>query len=91
MALQTHTPGPWKFDGSREYHPKDVIRHNGMIVAVIPTDFHRINRMANACLIAAAPTLLEALKECADWLGENYEGPIEVARAAIALATPDQD
>ena len=61
--MTQHTPGPWKFDGSREYHSEDVIRHkHGVVVAIIPTDFYRIARMANARLIAAAPELLGALE-----------------------------
>ena len=103
----THTPGPWKFDGSRGYHSKDVIRHNGMIVAIIPTDFYRLDRMANARLIAAAPALLAALEAVRDFKVRYMKGADvdhmlsaitgqfyalqEIATAAIALATPDKD
>ena len=89
-----HTPGPWKLDehqndayhlvGARQdYSDESLIFRMDCNVASQETD-------ANACLIAAAPELLEALKTlCAPTIvrpvgfGERYER----AEAAIAKAT----
>lgn len=54
-----------------------------------PHETPTINK-ANACLIAAAPDLLEALENLADYIderaGDNECRPLENARAAIAKA-----
>lgn len=87
MSTQ-HTPGPWKAhptglarSGLPEYqiHWSDI----GECVAEV------VHGDADARLIAAAPDLLEALKDalCAlDCCGKDYAAA-SVARAAIAKAT----
>lgn len=56
------TPGPWQDDNTRKVFDKHVIRHNGIICAVI-SDRSQDSK-ANARLIAASPTLYEfALSE----------------------------
>jgi hypothetical protein len=46
-----HTPGPW-----RATHTRSIETMNGELIATVP-------RFCNRRLIAAAPDLLEALKE----------------------------
>lgn len=63
--MTTHiTPGPWHDDNDREYTSRRVIRHNGVIVAVIsePTAGLSVDEVAgNAAAIAALPEALHAL------------------------------
>ena len=65
-----HTPGPWSVDGERYYVRDD---RRGELVAdcytFTETDMGRVvdaSCAANARLIAAAPELLEALKDLAE-------------------------
>jgi hypothetical protein len=77
----THTPGPWRVSKDTQ----SVVSRDAYICRA------RMMRLgqgvANAYLIAAAPELLDALK---DMLEGGLEGPtsqaIEAARAAIAKA-----
>jgi hypothetical protein len=81
-----HTPGPWKLAG-----PTTISNADETIVIGYAHNYKtpRVQTDANARLIAAAPELLEALKDavCAlqcsgkDWPAETK------ARAAIAKAT----
>jgi hypothetical protein len=83
-----HTPGPWVIDGSVNAENLDVINSEGRIAMIddsrstgwnVPT----IN--ANARLIAAAPELLEALKDAIEIIeGTGLDASIQ--RAAIAKA-----
>jgi hypothetical protein len=92
--MSKHTPGPWEIDwyicreGNKELWrvPRSIgpayVDHNHWAGNYITVD------EANARLIAAAPDLLDALKEAATVLGLN--GCFEAqnrARAAIAKAT----
>jgi len=99
----THTPGPWNADG---YH----VRQNGqggtrMIADVCYTGPHhtppdeypkscRIADEANARLIAAAPELLEALRECLSIIGKDprweWVKTYRQAHDAIAKATSEK-
>jgi len=91
--MSKHTPGPWKVEHrgykyivskSRDgYITRDVCRMDGSTMAAFAQE-------ANARLIAAAPELLEALKDALQLL-EVYGGDFEEAtrnqaRAAIAKA-----
>ena len=83
-----HAPGPWVTDGSVNAENLDVINSEGRIAMIddsrstgwnVPT----IN--ANARLIAAAPELLEALKDAIEIIeGTGLDASIQ--RAAIAKA-----
>lgn len=87
--MSKHTPGPWvsiryldsRFYelGSNEFHARLAFTHGAG-----DTD------EANMRLIAAAPDLLEALENLADYIderaGDNECRPLENARAAIAKA-----
>lgn len=87
--MSKHTPGPWQRDGLSISAPQRGV------VARCPTVKNGgvFDCSDNAHLIAAAPDLLEALKECLPDL-EHYastHGPgpdrrLEQARAAIAKA-----
>jgi hypothetical protein len=88
---ESFTPGPWKTgDGDRASVLSTVNWH-----CVAQANDALPEMLANARLIAAAPTLLEALKnlmvEVQDIRGIDVEGyktrAFEIARAAIALAT----
>lgn len=89
-----HTPGPWKvidraLNGGEGV---SIEAENGYTeVCKVNKSYH--SRTANARLIAAAPELLEALKEAENWLAEYEDGPdsglqglLAQARAAIAKA-----
>lgn len=95
-ARAKHTPGPWHVDGRGI---RALVR--GADLTIVATrHMHRADKhMANARLIAAAPTLLEALQEmlglylrlansgdAGNWDPED-EAPVIQSRAAIALAT----
>lgn len=92
MTTETkHTPGPWRAKQYGKYGEwkvlqADELRHH------ICTDIRGLDGMdeANARLIAAAPTLLEALQELLTYLGDWDDPTHETcvkARAAIARAT----
>lgn len=97
MSEAKHTPGPWVID--HETRPAEVCciygtNHPNSFVYVRGAlgywSADRDENMANATLIAAAPELLEALREL---LAEAEDGiatsPLarSKARAAIAKAT----
>ncbi len=97
MSTQ-HTPGPWTLDlgnigaDMKNHVPIDAPDHGGIaqVVWVMEDDASASKSTpaceANAFLIAAAPELLEALKQIA--AGQYVEGEErEIARAAIAKAT----
>jgi hypothetical protein len=80
-----HTPGPWSFDGPRSsiivWGPDPNIRVCFM-TSDGPCD-------ANACLIAASPTMLEALEDANQhFFGTHSEGGTvhKQIQAAIASA-----
>jgi hypothetical protein len=77
--MSKHTPGPWRVDETdrvvadnaknflrtRE-HPEFIVANNVYISGP------RIERQANARLIAAAPEMLEALKKV-EWFGKRID------------------
>lgn len=112
----THTPGPWYVSDPFEVFPGAELRFHisqdeeapytpeysdvaNLSVSTIPGEKLEIQR-ANACLIAAAPELLEALRaftslaaQRRDELGElspEMEAVDAQARAAILKATGEQ-
>ena len=80
MDKNKHTSGPWHTQGwvpTWAYIPVKDARHN-LVCSLYPDTAHNYTREeveANACLIAAAPQLLEALiklsNEAAGWF--DYE------------------
>ena len=95
MSTQ-HTPGPWAMPDSGQGRISKVGANggwDGLIATADCGDYARskVEGLANARLIAAAPELLEALKDMLD----NHEdactgygeGAADKARAALAKAT----
>lgn len=87
-----HTPGPWTIEPFDNFDKSIVIREPG--VAVDNDDVNHAEAAANARLIAAAPDLLAALRECltvidpeADPTHRSNREILAQARAAIAKAT----
>jgi hypothetical protein len=103
MAETKHTPGPWSVAPRRQ-----VLASNkrGLLVAQVATGsvassigsaiIDEAEGQANACLIAAAPELLEALKDLIDDLEiRSKNGVVDCshgvycnARQAISKAEP---
>lgn len=83
------THAPWSVDGC------GIIDAEGFVVATVAISYHddenESKRSANAQLIAAAPDLLEALKDIiyqyynADGNLKLYDGPLDVDMAESAI------
>lgn len=92
--MSKHTPGPWRAEIGDENEPWShqwprIVSDEYEVVGTegLYGDFE--TDCANARLIAAAPELLAALKECVcalETCGKDYRAT-ELARAAIAKAT----
>lgn len=89
--MSKYTTGPWKLGRN---DPEQVYAANGKLIAetYAAADNNRIalrsEREANARLIAAAPELLELLKECADHLYEKGYGlSFQLANKALTFIT----
>jgi hypothetical protein len=91
-----HTPGPWQVNSNDPLHVCDAdgeSRGCSPIAFVQVGNDGRWTAKANARLIAAAPDLLEALKEAFQAFAHDADGPvwadstIAKARAAIRAAT----
>jgi len=92
-VITKHTPGPWTVapDGL-----VDIDAADGLPVAVATGWLYRTHPecLANVALIAAAPDLLAALRDCEEFIGEHYgrcgytapPDTLRKARAAIAAA-----
>jgi hypothetical protein len=85
-----HTPGPWKIEHPDERTQRIWINAetNAGIAMIEPCDYgdglgERLidEDYANACIIAAAPDMLAALR-----YARNLTGPDEIIDAAIAKA-----
>lgn len=92
-----HTPGPWTIKFFRSIEPNHALIcaedwHDfaSVVVRFCGDDTDDATGLANARLIAAAPELLEALKELLDEARTNMRGGkghlIDKARSAIAKA-----
>jgi hypothetical protein len=82
--MSKHTPGPWRYE---EFGPNVIIKATkNPMLSVVHSLYHesREQMEANACLIAAAPELLEALEIALDCAGDAWWA--EKAEAAIAKA-----
>lgn len=99
MGSETkHTPGPWKvIEGVSPIYNQliGISASEGSHIGVVAEDRMALPSQwsANARLIAAAPDLLEALQTIADHptggVGCNPQSFVEIARAALARATPN--
>jgi len=102
-AAAQHTPGPWVAQWStrgedmikRGWHVfnEDHVDDEGCVCALDDDYDGNARTEANARLIAAAPAMLMALRELAEWDGPQYAAHRALqafqrqARAAIAQAT----
>ena len=76
--MDKHTPGPWNISPPCELSPRYSVYHNGPLVYV--------ERGEDARLIAAAPDLLDALREAVEII-EGTGLDASVQREAIIKAT----
>ena len=94
-----YTPGPWHWDYGDEFDFEILDPRNGIIAGVIydiSINQPKAEILANACLIAAAPDLLEACKYllltednigCSDDLTVVASDAIERIKFALNKAT----
>lgn len=92
--MSAHTPGPWYLQGVSGRYAVAAPPH-GVLAAVRylgNAPERAAEEYSNAALMAAAPALAAALRECASMLRDNYEAlgyatqPAAVDRAEEALA-----
>jgi len=91
-----YTPGPWEYQESfRDWEGHEIYHANKGIAYTLTDECSIIDEeaAANALLISAAPDLLEALEQCANW-AENFTEKtgqeliwLAKVKAAIAKAT----
>ena len=69
-----HTPGPWRTEGADHFGDHTIDQEGGSLaIAAVVSNLREEDEVsANACLIAAAPDLLEAAKALTSAL-EGYE------------------
>jgi hypothetical protein len=86
----THTPGPWYAVDNGHYIDINIADgiYSPSVASVLSSKFLESgdNSKANADLIAAAPDLLDALRDMVSDRNELSEGTIAFARWAIAKA-----
>jgi hypothetical protein len=98
----THTPGPWTYEVEKVSGPSlsdaTFLFAHGDVIGKVYESAGQGNSQANACLAAAAPDLLEALREAMSAV-RVFHGPVDWEiyrdrspemqrwRAAIAKAT----
>ncbi|SFH97521.1 hypothetical protein [Planctomicrobium piriforme] len=103
MSEAKHTPGPWKFEEgdrtrgmmSEVFKEADPQFRIGFVTCESHNSLQRAEDICNACLIAAAPELLEALVSAAQFCRACEESgrrpfnltPLKQIEAAIAKAT----
>jgi hypothetical protein len=106
--MSKHTPGPWILVGSEVHDRPTRFDDDGVRVGETPCMIasasimpNKGQREANARLIAAAPELLEALRNMVEWYGHRHgmglsdvlfpiaqqPSQIQAAMSAIAKAT----
>lgn len=96
--MRTHTPGPWTLNDARSTRVDLIDTQQGHAVGEIV--WVDVRNPADARLIAAAPDMLETLREIVEWLDGAESFPIiravscvqalHAARAAIVRATGGQ-
>jgi hypothetical protein len=68
MSKAKHTPGPWRISGAAEGAGLTIEAKRNTLIAFVRdsqhplTDLNEHEASANACLIAAAPEILEILR-----------------------------
>ena len=92
-----HTLGPWKYDINKSATEAIIVDWEGYTVV----ELHALENSTcssdledNACLIAAAPDMLNALMDFVSYFGHDNDNGLDEmltnARAAIAKATYTQ-
>jgi hypothetical protein len=91
MSEHKHTPGPWFRDQYGHVYGWEPTEYGQRSVLLIDNR-HSKATSADKSLIAAAPELLEALKDVMERLVDRHEADESAvkARAAITKATGDQ-
>ena len=98
MTHAKHTPGPWfieHLDWAQKGHVFISAKDHGELAQVVwlmendeIMGRNSPEKEANARLIAAAPTMLEALQDCREALRRTgHDGELAIVDAAIAKAT----
>ncbi|MFP4145311.1 MAG: hypothetical protein ACLFV3_09220 [Phycisphaeraceae bacterium] len=80
MSEQTHTPGPWRHYQDTKHAPGYIEDESRSYIAAMEFDgagFDAKTCLANAQLIAAAPELLEALRDLRDSVQALHVGADE--------------
>jgi hypothetical protein len=89
VSQGAHTPGPWSVDYWPENVPEyAVIGPELRLVANLPDRISDSTTTANAYLISAAPDLLAACRDLADWVRRRCpadDWPVEYTRASRAI------
>ncbi len=99
--MKKHTPGPWVNTGLDHQYPKEInIQSGNLYIARTIGGLGLIEETANANLIAAAPELLEALRnlmsacykaDLHEELSEIVDGCLlDAAETAIAKANGEE-
>ena len=83
-----HTQINWKIDDAKDL-PLAIIEDTEDGYGICELDLLHENKETNAKLIAAAPELLEALKQCRQWL-RDYQDGSEEDRCKTELSWADQ-
>lgn len=85
--MTKHTPGPWKPWMTGFDNQSFAIGPNGKTPIAKTLGGNKETNEANARLIAAAPDLLEALKECAAWfeLDKHRQNPVFASASSIGV------
>ena len=84
--MSGHTPRPWKVGGT-DLQPMVRSPNGPLSVCIAACDEYREGEQeANARLIAAAPDMLESLRECHDLLVSAHMGTLIIGRARKAIA-----
>ena len=89
--MSAHTPGPWQIDADAPIHPTGFYAGGYHSISSTDGEFQVTGFIgdANARLIAAAPDLAEALRQCVQYIeldSEYLQPMIDRARAALAKA-----
>lgn len=86
-AAVKHTPAPWRTERDLQGDYRIVYNETGNWLAKVYADGESEVAKADAKLIAAAPTMLEALKRIRLWLAEEgCEEPLGLADSALRAA-----
>ncbi len=90
--MSKHTPGPWEvFEGYDDDNPQYTIEAHGSTIAHIRESTRNPHPEDTACLIAAAPDLLEALQKLSIVMRELHDHwdndrDMKVGKGLLALS-----